>query len=167
MIIKVIGVDPGQRDSAYVILEKKQGNEWVVQAEDILENSLLRDLVRAFLVYASAHSIYIVIEKMVNYNQKVGASTFDTIEWIGRFKQSWEHEAHWLEIESMPRRAAVGHLCEFGKSGSDKYVREALIKRFGDPGTEAAPGVLYGFSNHLWSALAIAVTYVDKFLKTK
>ena len=122
-------------------------------------------MVQAALQLSPGNGKYVVIEKIVNYNQKVGASIFDTVEWVGRFKECWESEPNCTHIESMPRRTAVGHLCEFGKSGSDKYVKNALIKRFGDPGTKAKPGVLYDFSNHTWAALAIAVTYIDKFLE--
>jgi hypothetical protein len=30
---------------------------------------------------------------------------------------------------------------------------------FGPPGTKKFPGVLYGISNDVWAALAVAVTY--------
>jgi len=139
----------------------KERNEWTIFEKGIILNHDLKLLVANMVVMAPKYTIYIAIEKMVNYNQKVGASTFDTIEYIGRFKECWEECAFWLEIESMPRKTAVGHLCNFTTDG-DKHVRAALIKRFGDIGTKAEPGVLYGFSSHLWSALAIAVTYIDK-----
>jgi len=161
----VIGVDPGEKKSALVLLKQNNAKDWVIVTKKILPNREVDLLVLAALQLGSGQK-HVVIEEMVNYNQKVGASVFDTCEWIGRFKQSWENEPNSFVV-SMPRRAAVGYLCEFGKSGSDKYVKEALIKRFGSPGTKAAPGVLYEFSSHTWSALAIAVTYIDKFLEVK
>ena len=163
----VIGVDPGDKKSALVMLQKREGKNWTIGIKDIMPNTLLKKMVQAALQLSPGNEKYVVIEKIVNYNQKVGASIFDTVEWVGRFKECFELEPDCTEVVSMPRRAAVGHLCEFGKSGSDKYVKQALIKRFGDPGTKAKPGVLYDFSSHTWAALAIAVTYIDKFLEVK
>lgn len=162
----VIGVDPGDKKSAFVMLQKRQDKEWVIKIKQIVPNIILKNLVQSALQSSSVNEKYIVIEKIVNYNQKVGASIFDTVEWVGRFKECWGNEPKCTHVESMPRKTAVGHLCEFGHDG-DKHVREALIKRFGNPGTKAKPGTLYGFSSHTWAALAIAVTYIDKFLMEK
>jgi len=112
MIIKVIGVDPGNLKSAYVILEKKERKEWTILEKGVIPNGALKMLIANKLLVSPDRAIYIAIEKMINYNQKVGASTFDTIEYIGRFKECWEARAYWLQIESMPRRAAVAHLCD-------------------------------------------------------
>ena len=49
----------------------------------------------------------------------------------------------------------------------DANVRAALIDRFGPSkrkaiGLKATPGPLYGVHSHMWSALAVAVTYGDR-----
>jgi len=160
----VIGIDPGSLKSAFVLLQKRQNKDWTINLKDIMPNLLLKKMIQAALQLSPETGKYIVIEKIVNYNQKVGATVFDTVEWVGRFKECFELESECTEVISMPRKTAVGHLCEFGHDG-DKEIREALIKRFGAPGTKAKPGLLYGFSNHTWAALAIAVTYIDKFLE--
>jgi len=162
----VIGIDPGEKKSALVVLQKREGKNWTITIKDIMPNTIVKKMVQACLQLSPGPGKYIVIEKMVNYNQKVGASVFSTVEWVGRFKECFELEPNCTEVISMPRKPAVGHLCDFGHDG-DKEVREALIKRFGDPGTKAKPGVLYEFSNHTWAALAIAVTYIDKTLEDK
>lgn len=56
-----------------------------------------------------------------------------------------------------PRKVAMEKLCGVTNT-TDKFIRMALIDRYGEPGTKKAPGPLFGISGHLWSALAVAVT---------
>ena len=151
----VFGIDPGSKESGIVMLESEKGFDWTIKTKSMQPNQTAKLIIQSGIQGGTDR--YIAIEKIVSYNQKVGASVFDTVKWVGRFMECWENEPNCTQVKEIPRREAVGHLCEFGKSGSDKYVREALIKRFGKE-------VLKGFTNHTWSALAIAVTFIDKYI---
>ena len=61
----------------------------------------------------------------------------------------------------IPRKDVKRHLCG-NTTTNDKYVRQALIDRFGEPGTKKNPGRLYGVSGHIWAALAVAITAADR-----
>jgi len=152
----VFGIDPGSRESGIVMLESKNDSDWIIKAKSMQPNTTAKLIVQDG-IQAKGDLKYVAIEKIVSYNKKVGADVFDTVKWVGRFMECWENEPNCTQVKEIPRREAVGHLCEFGKSGSDKYVREALIKRFGKE-------MLGGFTSHTWSALAIAVTFIDKYI---
>lgn len=124
----------------------------------------------------------LVIESVECYGMPVGTDVIETCYWIGRFDRD---ETAIL----MPRREVKLHLCGDSRA-ADPNVRQALIDRFGGKaalssnkcgkckgkgwfgagrppcpkcgGTPPPPGPLYGIKTHLWSALALAVTYYDK-----
>jgi len=60
------------------------------------------------------------------------------------------------------------HLCKNNRA-KDANIRQALLDRFPATGggkapqigTKKQPGPLYGVTSHLWSALAVAVTWAD------
>jgi hypothetical protein len=53
------------------------------------------------------------------------------------------------------RNAVKLHICGTPRA-KDPNIRQALIDKYGAPGTKKNPGPTYGVSSHLWSALAIA-----------
>jgi hypothetical protein len=61
----------------------------------------------------------------------VGAEVFETIYWSGRFAEAYgvEHDARITRID------VKMHLCHSPRA-KDGNVRQALIDRFGKPGTK-------------------------------
>ena len=61
---------------------------------------------------------------------------------------------------------ALSHGC---LSAKDKNIRQALIDRYGVVGTKKDPGFFYvngtKFAKDMWAAMAVAVTYFDKYIK--
>jgi hypothetical protein len=77
-----------------------------------------------------------VIEDIGNYGMAVGADTFATVKWMGRFDQV--HFDRWKEFATyIPRPTIKTHLCGVA-SAKDANVRQALIDRYG--GDEVAIG---------------------------
>ncbi len=154
----ILAIDPGPEQSAWVELENGRPVEHVVEAND----AVLRTLGRYRIVATLA------IEMIASYGMPVGAETFETCLWIGRFQQRWldTREVPALSpVRTIYRRDVKLHLCGSARA-KDANVRQALIDRYG-PGKEAAvgrkasPGPLYGMKSHVWSALAVAVTVAD------
>jgi hypothetical protein len=156
----IYAIDPGTEQSALVCYDSTQQRivEHVIADNDAILSVLLcmpqRDGERA-----------LVIEQIESFGMAVGAETFRTVWWAGRFYQAWDGEA-W----QLPRRAVKLHLC-YSARATDANIRTAILDRFG-PGKEkavgkkAAPGPLFGIRSHEWSALSIAITFADKAVST-
>ncbi len=52
------------------------------------------------------------------------------------------------------------HLCNHPRA-KDPNIRQALIDRFGAPGTKKNQGATYGLAGDMWSALGVAVTFAE------
>ena len=150
----IIAIDPGPVFSAYVVWD---GNE--VVSKGILENpKLLKFLIERW------DSCQMVIEEVRSYGMPVGITVFDTVWWSGRFCQAWGEQ-----FFRVPRLQVKQYLCHDSRA-KDSNIRQALIDRFGKPGTKKAPNLKYGedgskegkLVKDMWAALALAVTFWDK-----
>lgn len=144
---RIMAIDPGPENSAYLVLT----DGWPA-AFGIVPNTELQKRLEA-------HAYdQLVIESVESYGMPVGRDVFETCIWIGRLDPT-------KEARLLPRREVKLHLCNSARA-KDAHIRQALIDRFG-PGREkaigkkAAPGPLYGIKTHIWSALALAVTFYD------
>ena len=145
----ILAIDPGTHESGYCLL-----NVSVVIDSGVMANRDLRTYVSESLAGVLA------IEKIVSYGSSVGQETFDTCEWIGRFREQWDQPE---EVLLIPRRTIKKHLCGKGVWG-DADVRKALLTLVGPQGTKKEPGPTYGVKSHAWAALAVAVTARDTML---
>lgn len=146
----VIAIDPGPEVSAYVVWN----GDRILEYENIANRDLLTHLVNA---RERGKPEVCAIEQVRGFGIMASDGLFDTCQWTGRFLQAFGEERTHL----IPRKAVSKHICGTGGISHDKFIREALITRFGPPGTKAAKGMLYGVAGHLWAALAVAVTYWD------
>lgn len=104
----------------------------------------------------------VVIEGIESFGMAVGKEVFETVFWSGRFAEKAG------VFHRVFRKQVKLHLCGSMKA-KDPNIRQALIDRFGGVegkakaiGKKAEPGPLYGIKSHIWSALAVAVTYSDR-----
>lgn len=146
----VLAIDPGPTRSAWLVL----GPEGVRSFAHV-ENEHILAFLRAGL---SSEVGTVVIEKVESFGMAVGAEVFETVYWSGRFAEA----AHPLPVHRIGRKAVKLHLCQSMRA-KDANIRQALIDRYGPDaiGKKANPGPLYGISGDVWSALAVAVTYID------
>lgn len=149
--MNILAVDPGNVESAYVILTE----EYKIIDFGKVENSLLLDKIKA-----NTQIDELAIEMVASYGMAVGETVFETVFWIGRF---WE--AAPCEIKhKIYRKDEKINLCGTMKA-KDANIRQALIDRFGVVGTKANQGYFYGFKADIWAAMAVGVTYIDIFHK--
>ena len=156
----IIAIDPGPEMSAVVGYrpEYPMGPNSVSIAE-ISSNQELRSLLGRAGVSQRDHC---VIEWIESYGMAVGKDIFETVYWIGRFREAWLYGDTFHRVT---RRDVKLHLCNSMRA-KDKNIRVALIDRFGGSkrkavGLKKTPGPLYGIKTHLWSALAVAVTFAE------
>lgn len=153
--MSVFAIDPGNEESAYCIMDdqynliefKKSDNENIMK---IMLSKL--DEVDE-----------VCIERMMSYGMPVGAETFITCEWIGRFSQEAEKK---VKVSYVYRKDEKLYICGSPKA-TDTNIRHALIERFAKhdtkrgTGTKSNPDYFYGVSHDVWSSVAIACTFLD------
>lgn len=154
----ILAIDPGNRQSAYVVMDKDLRP---LEFKKMENEELLARIPQLLGRYGD---LSLAIEMVASYGMPVGASVFETCVWIGRF---------WQACDALPRKTLVYRidekltLCRDSRA-KDANIRQALIDRFapntpnGGKGTKKAPGWFYGFSADVWQAYAVGVTYHDK-----
>ena len=159
----ILAIDPGNMESGYVLVEH-DGKE----IRKVLDVGKVPNE-EMYSVFFSAYD-HLAIEMVAGMGMPVGQEVFDTCFWIGRF---WEF-ATLYGVSHPPqkifRREEKLYLCGRA-SAKDANIRQALVDRYapGQPnfgkGTKKNPGFFYGFSADMWAAMAVAVTYFDKYIR--
>ena len=150
--MKVLAIDPGNRQSAWCMIDGETLKPLSFGKE---ENQVVLTAVQ-HLSYDS-----IVIERVASYGMAVGRDVFETCEWVGRFTQAAR-----VPPDYVYRQEEKLHLCGDSRA-KDTNIRRALIDRFAQhdlkngKGTKKNPDWFYGFSADVWQAYAVAVTYVE------
>ncbi len=150
----VLAIDPGTRESAYVLWDGAR----VIEA-GIADNWRIKDIVLGCEREHLADRL--AVEQIRCYGMAIGAETLDTVLWSGRFVEAWcDYDGPNAAI-LIPRIDVKVHLCKSARA-KDANVRQALIDRFGPQGTKKKPGVLFGVTSHKIAALAVAVCAHDR-----
>lgn len=150
----VLAIDPGPKLSQFVL--------WDSDRSRVLEHAHLpnNEILSRFSDLSGIYMPKVCIEGIASYGMAVGAEVFETCIWIGRFQEAWVGWSGQLP-EIVYRKEVKLHLCQSLKA-KDANIRQALIDRFGAPGTKKHPGKLHGIAKHAWAALALAVTFADR-----
>jgi hypothetical protein len=148
----ILAIDPGSEQSA-----------WLLYTEDGFKfGKLPNDEVLTIVENVTDNGHNVVCEMVACYGMPVGKEVFETVRWIGRFEQATKDRLR--DFHVLYRKDVTMHLCNSTKAG-DSNVRHVLIDRFGGKekgiGGKKRPGPLYGIHKDVWSALAIAVTFVE------
>lgn len=143
----IFAIDPGPHQSAWCEFDGTTICAGISNNED---------LVKEMSDYSSTP---IAIEMIASFGMPVGREVFETCVWIGRFIEASKNPNPKL----IYRKDVKMHLCQSMKA-NDSTIRQALIDRFGKPGTKNNKGLTYGIAADMWSALAIAVTYYDNWM---
>jgi hypothetical protein len=141
----ILGIDPGPTESAWV--------RWDSKTEAILDMMICHS---DYLIEEIGRYPFdvLAVEHIQCQGMAVGKTVFETCYWIGEVRQ-W---ARTMAVKWFPvmRSDVKMHWCGSPRA-KDPNIRQAIIDRFGAPGTKANKGKLYGVKRDLWSALAIAV----------
>lgn len=149
----IIAIDPGTTESALV--------EWdgaKVSEPAIWPNAMLIERLSDEPLNDGFRNLF--IEMVACYGMPVGKEVFETCVWIGRMIQTWKH-ATGREAKLIYRQQVKLHHCQSARA-KDGNIRQALVDKYGEPGTKKAPGLTYGLKSHLWSAFAIATMITEQ-----
>lgn len=154
----ILAIDPGNEQSAYVVIDK---DLTPIQFAKV-ENLELMELIKSGEFKDCNH---LAIEMIASYGMAVGKSVFETCVWIGIFMEALKTE-YGLKTTLVYRKDVKMNLCNSTKA-KDSNVMRALIDRFAPntrnngKGVKKEPGFFYGFKADVWSAFSVAVTYAD------
>lgn len=155
---RLLCLDPGSTKSAWIIYQP--GHKQIINGFGIEENEKVARRISDMTLSFDEVICERVSGFMGGYGDQksIGKDIIDTAIWIGRYWQAAEYSSK--IFITMSRKTIAAKLTGMAKYG-DKEVRAALIKRFGEPGTIKAPGLLYGVSRDLWAALGVGVAFCD------
>ena len=139
---KIMGIDPGSTQSAFVIWD----------GEEIWEIGLLPNEQLLQKIYKGVDVDIGVIEKVACYGMPVGESIFETVYFSRRLAEAMESTM--IEVDRIPRKDVKMHLCHSMRA-KDGNISTALADRFAPneknkgKGVKKAKGFFYGFANKL------------------
>lgn len=151
----IIGLDPGTTQSAWCELFNG-----APQQASIVPNDLMLDFLRGRVGNWKPETDLLALEMVAAMGMPVGKEVFETVRWIGRFQEAWEHRRG--SVQLVYRREVKLFHCESSRA-NDATIRAALLDRYGPGrviaiGTKSEPGPCYGIKGDEWSALAVALT---------
>ncbi len=136
----ILALDPGTTHSAFVQFDQRGIHDHGhIPNEEMRQILIGREYDRC------------ACEMIASYGMAVGASTFETCVWIGRFI-----EVAQVDVELIFRKDIKLFLCGTMRA-KDANIRQALLDKIGPQGTKKTPGPTYGIKSHTWAALAVAV----------
>ena len=155
--MRIIAIDPGSTHSAYVVYDA---------GKVLHKNIILNDDFLIVLGQANYPCDEMAIEMIASYGMPVGKTVFDTCVWIGRFIERWSPKP----ARKVYRGMVKMHLCQSMRA-KDGNIRRALLDMYPATGggktpqigTKNQPGPLYGVSGDVWAALAVAVTFDQRY----
>ena len=166
----LLAIDPGTTHSAYAIICE----DYSIMSAAKVENSKLLSLVK----HGYWHEMAIeCMESRHVVNGVIGAETYDTCYWIGRFMQAAMdrknpvHQIYRSEERTRlvpTKKNKLPKHPDYVGEGADSQIRATLIRRFAKhdmkngKGTAKNKDVFYGFARDMWSAYAVGVVYLDK-----
>lgn len=159
----ILAIDPGNIQSGYVIVEH-DGKE----IRKVLDVGKVPNE-EMYSVFFSTYD-HLAIEMVAGMGMPVGQEVFDTCFWIGRFWEFARVYSMGHPPQKIYRREEKLYLCGHSQA-KDGNIRQALVDRYapGQPnygkGTKKNPGFFYGFAADMWAAMAVAVTYFDKYIR--
>jgi hypothetical protein len=180
----VLAIDPGTTKSGVVVYDSE--GQRIIASHSGIDNAQLLLALRRGLdgqwgdTWFGAHEmdIFVVIETVESFMLKVGKDVFETCIWIGRFQEAWERSSM-KGVRMVTRGDEKIVLCGAKnykdpitgkqKGVSDAVIRRAVMSRFPSTGggktpvvgTKKQPGPLYTVKGHAWSALAVALTFIE------
>lgn len=153
--MRIVGIDPGTKETAYVILDPANAVAPVVSCGYVSNEEFIEAL-RQRLISPDKPSVF-VFEFFESYGKPIGAESIETICWVGRFMEACKA---W---DRLKRSDIKLHLCA-SRSAKDPHIRRVLMDRFGGDASTKSGGKLASVKGHRWSALAVAVTYAENNL---
>ena len=175
--MRLLAIDPGPVKSGWIVLDGQKPEQWGWEDNhgvQIMSDQLLERDINT-----------LVIEDVTNMGMAVGKDVFETVRWSGRF--DYDCTATFID-----RRVVKLTLCGNAQAKDPNIRQALIDRYGGDSvaiggkkcrdcagkgwrgrgrpvcascdgkGYETPPGPLHGVSGHVWSALAVGITYLEQ-----
>jgi len=152
---KILGIDPGPSQSAYVVWDTK--TQQIVDHEQSDNITFRKNII---WLRDDIEPDICVIEGMAFYGKVMNGESFDTLMFIGRLREIFA-DNH--ELVYFPDIAY--HFCNSRRGIKSSHINAVLANRFGGKGTKKNKGKLFGIKEHVWSALACCILWEDLHAK--
>jgi hypothetical protein len=146
--MRILSLDVGTIETAYALMDHSLENPLIDFGK--VFNNEIEEVINYAMFDVLAY------EEFASYGMPVGKEVMKSIWWNGYYCRYCD-EFH-IPYKPILRKDVKMHLCGTMKA-KDCNIRQALIDKYGEPGTKKQPGILYGVSKDVWSAIAINVTY--------
>ena len=161
--MRILGIDPGNVESAFVIYQDGE----ILEKGKVINGELLSKIY-SLTLNAPQSVEHLAIEMVACYGMAVGKTVFETCVWIGRFIQAWGKD-----YTQIYRKDVKMFLCNSVKA-KDGNIRQAIIDKFPPTGggkipqigTKKKPGPLFGVHDDIWAALGVAMTFENNLIDT-
>jgi hypothetical protein len=156
--MNILGIDPGPVHSAFVVME---GERLVDKGWPLNE-----DLYEYLCEGRRFHMVQAMVNEWMQYRgMPMGSEVFETCGWIGRFEAQFIGDGDLSRCHRITNEKIRSTICHDTRA-KESYIRAALYEMYGGSrraavGTKKEPGPLYGMKGHMWSALAVAITYME------
>lgn len=158
--MKILGVDTGTLETGWAIYDTETHTVPFMGVDD---NEVVLNEVLEQYEYDVAS-----LEMVASYGMPVGATTFETVYWIGRFAE--RAEAKGKKVVRYYKKTDINPTICFNSKVKDTHIRRAILDFFPKTGggkepsigTKAKKGVLFGIKSHIFPALAVALTHALK-----
>lgn len=159
-VVDFIGIDPGSTKSGVAVVRDMGDGKPKISWVNIVVNEKVPFVVEEVTACLNIppKTYGLAIEEVRSYGMAVGQTTFDTCVWSGAiFTGIWRRvEPAWSLW--LGRKADVCTTICGSTRAKDANIRQAVIDRYGVPGTKKEPGGTYGVTADMWSAVALATT---------
>jgi Holliday junction resolvasome RuvABC endonuclease subunit len=144
----IIGIDPGTKQSGWVIV-----TDGKIEQSGVMENNLVLQSLENIAGLDGDYTI--AIEWIQAMGMAVGKEVFETCMWVGRFAQACGQP-----VRLIPRGKIKLHHCGSARA-KDANICQSLRDKYGEKGTAKNPGFFFGVSSHAWQAFAVAAYVLE------
>ena len=186
--MRILAIDPGTEKSGWLLFETASSDSQ--QMGTVLHYGIESNV---FIVRAidrqGVDADILAIEMMQTQGMAVGQSTFEACAWIGAFWHAFGMDKYKYITRNQEKMSICGNMKAKGPNirralidmfgGQDKAIGDVKCRKCKGKGWFGAgrppcpvcqgakwlhpPGPLAGITEHVWSALAVCVTYIKLY----
>ena len=165
IVYRILALDTGTTNTGFVYVECDVDKLPRLLDFGIIENQEMLQYI------GNSNNDAIVMENFQCMGMAVGTSTFNAAIWLGRFIEASRRSHPHQTVHLMHRSAIKMEICGSPRA-KDPNIRQSIIDMYpaGQGGGKVPQiginkqrGPLYGVSSHVWSALAVAISF-DKIM---